>query len=149
MRARIIFYPEVGSVLGRMLQADEGLKFQQFAHRTKIDQRQAVAERIVNPSDFRRLGNDVETAFQQSLIEAVARAEQELMQARSYRSFVAIHRLMMYREHRHDGTTEKKNSTVAQIGYLFLVFPLATGASSAIGWSAGLMQILAHAFAKA
>jgi multicomponent Na+:H+ antiporter subunit D len=40
-------------------------------------------------------------------------------------------------------------STVAQIGYLFLVFPLATGASSAIGWSAGLMQILAHAFAKA
>ena len=40
-------------------------------------------------------------------------------------------------------------STVAQIGYLFLVFPLATGASSAIGWSAGVMQILAHAFAKA
>ena len=42
-------------------------------------------------------------------------------------------------------------STVAQIGYLFLVFPLAAGtqAWSAIGWSAGLMQILAHAFAKA
>ncbi|MCP3468104.1 complex I subunit 5 family protein [Bradyrhizobium sp. CCGUVB23] len=42
-------------------------------------------------------------------------------------------------------------STVAQIGYLFLVFPLAAGAQpwSSIGWSAGLMQILAHAFAKA
>jgi len=42
-------------------------------------------------------------------------------------------------------------STVAQIGYLFLVFPLAAGAQtwSAIGWSAGVMQILAHAFAKA
>jgi multicomponent Na+:H+ antiporter subunit D len=42
-------------------------------------------------------------------------------------------------------------STVAQIGYLFLVFPLAGGAQtwSTIGWSAGLMQILAHAFAKA
>lgn len=42
-------------------------------------------------------------------------------------------------------------STVAQIGYLFLVFPLAAGAHvwSAIGWSAGVMQILAHAFAKA
>jgi formate hydrogenlyase subunit 3/multisubunit Na+/H+ antiporter MnhD subunit len=42
-------------------------------------------------------------------------------------------------------------STVAQIGYLFLVFPLATGAHawSGIGWSAGVMQILAHAFAKA
>jgi formate hydrogenlyase subunit 3/multisubunit Na+/H+ antiporter MnhD subunit len=42
-------------------------------------------------------------------------------------------------------------STVAQIGYLFLVFPLAAGTQtwSAIGWSAGLMQILAHAFAKA
>jgi multicomponent Na+:H+ antiporter subunit D len=42
-------------------------------------------------------------------------------------------------------------STVAQIGYLFLVFPLAMGANvwSGIGWSAGVMQILAHAFAKA
>lgn len=42
-------------------------------------------------------------------------------------------------------------STVAQIGYLFLVFPLATGAQSwsAMSWSACFMQILAHAFAKA
>jgi formate hydrogenlyase subunit 3/multisubunit Na+/H+ antiporter MnhD subunit len=42
-------------------------------------------------------------------------------------------------------------STVAQIGYLFLVFPLAAGAHawSALGWSGGLMQVLAHAFAKA
>jgi multicomponent Na+:H+ antiporter subunit D len=42
-------------------------------------------------------------------------------------------------------------STVAQIGYLFLVFPLAAGTHtwSTIGWSAGLMQVLAHAFAKA
>ncbi|MBR0695519.1 NADH-quinone oxidoreductase subunit J [Bradyrhizobium lablabi] len=43
-------------------------------------------------------------------------------------------------------------STVAQIGYLFLVFPLASGGAqtwSAAGWSAGLMQVLAHAFAKA
>ncbi len=42
-------------------------------------------------------------------------------------------------------------STVAQIGYLFLVFPLGLGAHawSALGWSGGLMQILAHAFAKA
>lgn len=42
-------------------------------------------------------------------------------------------------------------STLAQIGYLFLVFPLAAGAYawSAIGWSAGVMQVLAHAFAKA
>ena len=42
-------------------------------------------------------------------------------------------------------------STMAQIGYLFLVFPLATGAHawSGIGWSAGMMQVLAHAFAKA
>jgi formate hydrogenlyase subunit 3/multisubunit Na+/H+ antiporter MnhD subunit len=42
-------------------------------------------------------------------------------------------------------------STVAQIGYLFLIFPLAAGSQAwtAIGWSAGLMQVLAHAFAKA
>src|SRR6201999_1026590 len=42
-------------------------------------------------------------------------------------------------------------STVSQIGYLFLIFPLAAGAHawSTIGWGAGLMQVLAHAFAKA
>ena len=42
-------------------------------------------------------------------------------------------------------------STVAQIGYLFLMFPLAAGAHpwAADAWSGGLMQLLAHAFAKA
>lgn len=42
-------------------------------------------------------------------------------------------------------------STVAQIGYLFLMFPLAGGAHawSADAWSGGLMQLLSHAFAKA
>ena len=42
-------------------------------------------------------------------------------------------------------------STIAQIGYLFLIFPLASGdhAWTLDGWNGGLMQILAHAFAKA
>uniref|UniRef100_UPI0035AEADCA complex I subunit 5 family protein n=1 Tax=Rhodoblastus sp. TaxID=1962975 RepID=UPI0035AEADCA len=42
-------------------------------------------------------------------------------------------------------------STVAQIGYLFFVFPLAggVGAWTVLGWRAGMMQVLAHAFAKA
>lgn len=42
-------------------------------------------------------------------------------------------------------------STVAQIGYLFLIFPLASGAHgwTTDGWSGGLMQTLSHAFAKA
>jgi formate hydrogenlyase subunit 3/multisubunit Na+/H+ antiporter MnhD subunit len=42
-------------------------------------------------------------------------------------------------------------STIAQIGYLFLIFPLASGlhAWTADGWNGGLMQVLAHAFAKA
>jgi multicomponent Na+:H+ antiporter subunit D len=41
-------------------------------------------------------------------------------------------------------------STLAQIGYLFLVFPLAAGAHAwgADAWSGGLMQMIAHAFAK-
>ena len=41
-------------------------------------------------------------------------------------------------------------STLAQIGYLFLVFPLAAGAHpwGADAWSGGMMQIVAHAFAK-
>ena len=42
-------------------------------------------------------------------------------------------------------------STIAQIGYLFLIFPLGSGlhAWTADGWNGGLMQVLAHAFAKA
>ncbi len=42
-------------------------------------------------------------------------------------------------------------STVAQIGYLFLIFPLAAGADgwSALGFGGGFMQTLSHAFAKA
>jgi formate hydrogenlyase subunit 3/multisubunit Na+/H+ antiporter MnhD subunit len=44
-------------------------------------------------------------------------------------------------------------STVAQIGYLFLVFPLAgygsTVAWSAIAWTGGILQLMSHAFAKA
>jgi formate hydrogenlyase subunit 3/multisubunit Na+/H+ antiporter MnhD subunit len=42
-------------------------------------------------------------------------------------------------------------STVAQIGYLFLMFPLASGTHpwAVDAWSGGLMQILSHAFAKA
>jgi formate hydrogenlyase subunit 3/multisubunit Na+/H+ antiporter MnhD subunit len=38
-------------------------------------------------------------------------------------------------------------STVAQIGYLFLIFPLAFGSAAAL--PAGMMQVVAHAFAKA
>jgi multicomponent Na+:H+ antiporter subunit D len=43
-------------------------------------------------------------------------------------------------------------STVAQIGYLFLMFPLAAGAGhmlSADAWSGGALQAVSHAFAKA
>ncbi len=42
-------------------------------------------------------------------------------------------------------------STIAQIGYLFLMFPLASGPHPwvADAWSGGLMQTLSHAFAKA
>jgi formate hydrogenlyase subunit 3/multisubunit Na+/H+ antiporter MnhD subunit len=42
-------------------------------------------------------------------------------------------------------------STLAQIGYLFLIFPLASGQHpwTVDGWNGGLMQVLSHAFAKA
>jgi multicomponent Na+:H+ antiporter subunit D len=40
-------------------------------------------------------------------------------------------------------------STVAQIGYLFLMFPLASGPWAAEAFSGGVMQALSHAFAKA
>lgn len=42
-------------------------------------------------------------------------------------------------------------STIAQIGYLFLMFPLAAGSEPWNGqaWNGGVMQALSHAFAKA
>lgn len=43
-------------------------------------------------------------------------------------------------------------STVAQIGYLFFLFPLAIGATdpwSGLAWTGGWLQVLSHAFAKA
>jgi formate hydrogenlyase subunit 3/multisubunit Na+/H+ antiporter MnhD subunit len=40
-------------------------------------------------------------------------------------------------------------STVAQIGYLFLIFPLAAGAGSGLALTAGTLQIVSHACAKA
>jgi multicomponent Na+:H+ antiporter subunit D len=40
-------------------------------------------------------------------------------------------------------------STVAQIGYLFLMFPLAAGPWAADAFAGGVMQALSHAFAKA
>lgn len=45
-------------------------------------------------------------------------------------------------------------STVAQIGYLFFIFPLAGGfgaseSASAIAWTGGWLQLFSHAFAKA
>lgn len=40
-------------------------------------------------------------------------------------------------------------STVAQIGYLFLLFPLAMTVTGAEGWQGGIYQALSHAFAKA
>lgn len=39
-------------------------------------------------------------------------------------------------------------STVAQVGYLFLLFPLAGGAAAAEAWQGGVYQALSHAFAK-
>jgi multicomponent Na+:H+ antiporter subunit D len=45
-------------------------------------------------------------------------------------------------------------STLAQIGYLFLVFPLASASDASaawagVAWTGGMIQVIAHAFAKA
>lgn len=42
-------------------------------------------------------------------------------------------------------------STLAQLGYLFLVFPLAVGPDpwASLGWSGAMLQLVSHAFAKA
>jgi formate hydrogenlyase subunit 3/multisubunit Na+/H+ antiporter MnhD subunit len=41
-------------------------------------------------------------------------------------------------------------STIAQIGYLFFLFPLATGSAwNGAAWTGGVLQLVAHAVAKA
>jgi formate hydrogenlyase subunit 3/multisubunit Na+/H+ antiporter MnhD subunit len=41
-------------------------------------------------------------------------------------------------------------STIAQIGYLFFLFPLATGSAwNGVAWTGGVLQLVAHAVAKA
>jgi len=40
-------------------------------------------------------------------------------------------------------------STLAQLGYLFLLFPLASGASGGLASTAALVQVVSHALAKA
>jgi formate hydrogenlyase subunit 3/multisubunit Na+/H+ antiporter MnhD subunit len=40
-------------------------------------------------------------------------------------------------------------STIAQIGYLFFIFPLAGTAWNGIAWTGGILQVVAHAVAKA
>ena len=65
----------IRGIFGRVLQADECLEFHQFALQAKINQGQTVAKHVVDPSDFSRFGNDLKTAIQQSLIEAVSRAK--------------------------------------------------------------------------
>lgn len=45
-------------------------------------------------------------------------------------------------------------STVAQVGYLFLLFPLVMASDAAtvwqsVGWTGGILQLVSHAFAKA
>jgi formate hydrogenlyase subunit 3/multisubunit Na+/H+ antiporter MnhD subunit len=40
-------------------------------------------------------------------------------------------------------------STVAQIGYLFLMFPLVTADPAASAWTGGMLQAISHALAKA
>ncbi|MNL66252.1 hypothetical protein D3C87_1906860 [compost metagenome] len=73
-----------------MVEADDGFEAQLRGGSGDIDQRDAIAENIVNPADGRRLRKDIEAAAQKRLVETVARAEHQPVLAEMHRPFVMV-----------------------------------------------------------
>ena len=101
MVAGIVLDAEIRRILGRMLETDESLEPQDSRLCSKVDQGDAVSEDIVDPPDLSRRGVDIEPAFEQPLIEAVARPKHHLMQSRPNRLFVIVGGGVMDRKSRH------------------------------------------------
>lgn len=103
MRPRVFLDAKVGSVLRRMFETNDGLEFQRGGRRRKIDQRYAIPKDVMNPSGLGGFRRDRETRIDQTLIEAIARPEHQLMQSWPHRIFVTIGRRVMNRENSHKG----------------------------------------------
>src|ERR1700733_10832900 len=101
MVAGIVLDAEIRRILRRMLETDESLEPQDSRLCSKVDQGDAVSEDIVDPPDLSRCGVDIEPAFEQPLIEAVARPKHHLMQSRPNRLFVIVGGGVMDRKSRH------------------------------------------------
>lgn len=73
-----------------MLDRDVALEVQLVGAAGKTRDGDAIAEHIVHPSQFRRLGRDLEAARNQPLVEAVAGAEQHAVFAEANLATIGI-----------------------------------------------------------
>ena len=81
---------EIRHVVGVMVDANRALEPQFRRPRLEPRQRDAVAERVVDPVDVRRLRRDAQARVDQPLVVAVARAEHHAMVAERDRPAIAV-----------------------------------------------------------
>ncbi len=86
------FVPQ--SVVGRVVHADEAVEVQLGRAPIEVCPGDAVAEHVVHPAQRRRAGGDIDARFQQPLVVAVARAEQDVMLAERHGLPIAVGGLM-------------------------------------------------------
>src|SRR5450631_660349 len=112
MRPRVFLDAEVGSILRRVLKPNDRLECQRRCQRLcrEVDQRQAIAENVVNPPNLGWTGRDLESAIQQVLVKTVPRPEHQLMRAWPHRLLVLVCRRVMNGENRHGGPLIPKHS---------------------------------------
>jgi len=93
--SRVVLDPEIGSILGHVVEPDDRIKLQQSRYGVEVDQSDAIAESIVDPPDLGRCRNNLQPTIEQSLIETVAGTKYELVDTRPDRIFITIGRAVM------------------------------------------------------
>lgn len=101
MSSCVLFNAKIGRILGSMVEFDEGVEPEFRRRRIEVDQGDAIAEDVVDPSDLAWLRRDVQSAFEKSLVKAVSRTKHESMDAGLNRILVPIGRGVLDREYRH------------------------------------------------
>src|SRR5664279_160112 len=112
MRARVFLNAEVRRIFRRVLEPNDRLECQcpRPGMCRELDQRQAIAEYVVDPPDLGRARRDLTWESQQALIKTVPRPEHQLMRAWPHGLLVLVRRRMMDGENRHGGPLNPKHS---------------------------------------
>jgi len=91
----VVLDAKIGRIFRRVVEPDEGFELQLARSRRKINERNAVAESIMDPTRLAWRRRYMQSAFEQPLVEAVPWTKHELMQPRPDRIFVVMGRGMV------------------------------------------------------